>query len=100
MHVPYQHACADTPGTLSLAQPARLLQAPLAMIASHPEHESIYANDIACRPFGRETLRSVCNLMLDNLPTGASSSGLARNATRMLSACLLVRRRSACAASC
>ena len=84
-------------------QPAKLLEAPLTMIVSHPEHESIYVNDIACRSFGRETLRSVCNLMLDNLPTGALSrlikTGVVHNI--WFAICLLgVRSASACAALC
>ncbi len=43
----------------------------MRVIVSHPEHDSIYVNDLACRSFGRETLRSLCNLMLENLPAGA-----------------------------
>ena len=56
------------------AQSFQTLSTPMRVIVSHPEHESIYVNDLACRSFGRETLRGMCNLMLENLPTGAASS--------------------------
>ena len=48
-----------------------MLENPLQWITSHPEHDAIYVTDPACRSFGRETLRGVCNLMLENMPTGA-----------------------------
>ncbi len=53
------------------AQSTQTLSTPMRVIVSHPEHDSIYVNDLACRSFGRETLRSLCNLMLENLPAGA-----------------------------
>jgi len=55
-------------------QSFQTLSTPMRVIVSHPEHESIYVNDLACRSFGRETLRGMCNLMLENLPTGAAST--------------------------
>ena len=49
----------------------KALENPLQWIAAHPDHDSIYVNDPACRAFGRKTLRGLCNLMLENLPAGA-----------------------------
>ena len=47
------------------------MENPLQWITAHPEHDAVYVEDPACRSFGRETLRGLCNLMLENLPTGA-----------------------------
>ncbi len=53
------------------AQSNKTLEHPLQWLVAHPEHDAIYVDDPACRSFGREPLRGLCNLMLENLPTGA-----------------------------
>ena len=53
------------------AQSNQTLEHPLQWLVGHPEHDAIYVDDPACRSFGREALRGLCNLMLENLPTGA-----------------------------
>lgn len=53
------------------AQFDKAMENPLQWITAHPEHDHIYVSDPACRSFGRETLRTLCNLMLENLPAGA-----------------------------
>lgn len=53
------------------AQSNTSLEHPLQWLVAHPEHDAIYVDDPACRSFGREPLRGLCNLMLENMPAGA-----------------------------
>ena len=66
-----QAALRRAEAAAACAQSNKTLEHPLQWLVAHPEHDAIYVDDPACRSFGREALRGLCNLMLENLPTGA-----------------------------
>ena len=39
---------------------------------SHEEHDTVYAKDLACRSFSFSTLRTMVEIVLENLPAGGS----------------------------
>lgn len=43
----------------------------LQAIVSHDEHDTVYAKDLACRSFSYATLRTMVEIVLENLPAGA-----------------------------
>ena len=42
-------------------------------IVSHPEHDTVYVKDPACRSFSHVTLQTFIQIILDNMPTGAAA---------------------------
>lgn len=42
----------------------------LQAIVSHAEHDTVYAKDWACRSFSYATLRTMIEVVLENMPAG------------------------------
>ena len=39
-------------------------------IVAHPEHDTVYVKDPACRSFSYDTLKLFIEIILENMPTG------------------------------
>ena len=53
------------------ADPGGVVRAPGQAIVSHPEHDTVYVTDPACRSFSHATLKMFIEIVLENMPTGA-----------------------------